>query len=237
MRRSASPSPATISPPRWARAPRDVLGKPWSEIAAALSLDPEGRVAKAIASRDTWSGVTIAWPSRSTGDAVTVELSGLPIFDRDRDFLGYRGFGVCRDVARAPRGADAPSVEPQRRAAPERAAPEAPAPEAPEPRPLLTVVPAAKNVVPFRAAPAEKRPALTPVEHSAFHEIAETLARAPPAAPPSRARSRRARTRAGAAARRHIRSAAERLCAQRRQRRRGTTRIRPPFSSACRSAC
>ena len=60
-------------------------------------------------------------------------------------------------------------------------------PEAtPEPRPLLTVVPAAKNVVPFRsAAPAEKRPSLTPVERSAFNEIAEALAKgeAPPITP------------------------------------------------------
>ena len=29
-----------------------------------------------------------------------VEMSGLPVFDRDRNFRGYRGFGVCRDVAR-----------------------------------------------------------------------------------------------------------------------------------------
>jgi PAS domain S-box-containing protein len=152
-----------------------VLGQRWSEIASALSLDAESRVAKAIASRDTWSGVSLAWPSETTGEAVTVELSGLPIFDRTRDFLGYRGFGVCRDLARTPR-VEAPSSEPQ-----------PPAPEAPaEPRPLLTVVPAAKNVLPFRAsAPAEKRPALTPVERSAFHEIAETLAKgAVPAASP-----------------------------------------------------
>jgi PAS domain S-box-containing protein len=55
-----------------------------------------------------------------------------------------------------------------------------------EPRPLLTVVPAAKNVVPFRGPPApEKRPMLTPVERSAFNEIAEALAKgeAPPITP------------------------------------------------------
>src|SRR5262249_16317614 len=28
-----------------------------------------------------------------------IELSGLPVFDRDRSFRGYRGFGVCRDLA------------------------------------------------------------------------------------------------------------------------------------------
>jgi PAS domain S-box-containing protein len=148
-----------------------VLGRPWSEIAHALSLDPDGRVGKAIASRDTWSGVTLAWPSDVTSQGVTIELSGLPIFDRDRQFLGYRGFGICRDVARS-RGDETRGETRQ-----------APAAEAPEPRPLLTVVPASKNVVPFRATVAEKRPALTPVEHSAFREIAETLRSAPPVAP------------------------------------------------------
>ena len=56
----------------------------------------------------------------------------------------------------------------------------------PEPRPLLTVVPAAKNVLPFRSARrAREAPALTPVERSAFHEIAEALSKgeAPPIAP------------------------------------------------------
>ena len=79
-----------------------LIGKPWREIAAALALDPEARVANAVASRDTFSGVSIAWPVDETGETMTVELSGLPIFDRDRNFLGYRGFGVCRDAARAP---------------------------------------------------------------------------------------------------------------------------------------
>jgi PAS domain S-box-containing protein len=165
----------------------DVLGRPWSEIASALSLDPQGRVGKAISSRDTWSGVTLAWPSDITGQPVTIELSGLPIFDRDRQFLGYRGFGVCRDVARTPRDdqarGDETRGEVHQAQAPEAPTTEASALEAPEPRPLLTVVPASKNVVPFRATVAEKRPALTPVEHSAFREIAETLRSAPPVAP------------------------------------------------------
>jgi PAS domain S-box-containing protein len=160
----------------------EVLGRPWSEIARALSLDPDGRVGKAISSRDTWSGITLAWPSDVTGQPVTIELSGLPIFDRDRQFLGYRGFGLCRDVARTPRG-DETRGEVHRAPAPEAPAAETPEPEAPEPRPLLTVVPASKNVVPFRATAAEKRPALTPVEHSAFREIAETLRSAPPVVP------------------------------------------------------
>src|SRR5262249_5090774 len=80
------------------------------------------------------------------------------------------------------------------RAAPDDPVSAAPSPEEPvEPKPLLTVVPAAKNVVPFRAAgPAapENRPVLTPVERTNFREIAKALGAphgsdetAPPIAP------------------------------------------------------
>ena len=76
------------------------LGKPWSEIAATLALDPDGHVARAFASRDTWSGITVGFPVDETNTRLAVELSGLPVFDRDRSFRGYRGFGICRDTAR-----------------------------------------------------------------------------------------------------------------------------------------
>ena len=42
----------------------------------------------------------MAWPVDDSDEQLTVELSGLPVFDRDRNFRGYRGFGVCRDLAR-----------------------------------------------------------------------------------------------------------------------------------------
>lgn len=74
------------------------FGRPWGEIADALGLDPEGQVAAAVATRETWSGITVNWPADGAGTRLPVELSGLPIFDRAGHFLGYRGFGVCRDV-------------------------------------------------------------------------------------------------------------------------------------------
>ena len=170
----AAPAFAEAMGPRTAA----LIGKPWREIAATLGIDPDGRVANAIASRDTWSGIVIAWPVEATAESVNVELSGLPIFDRERNFTGYRGFGMCREGARA--------------AAPHIAAPPSPPlaqdepPKETEPRPLLTVVPAAKNVVPFRGAAPEKRPVLTPVESSAFAEIAETLKNGTPPIRPRR---------------------------------------------------
>src|SRR5262249_33767335 len=38
------------------------FGRPWHEIAETFGLDPAGRVAEAIATRDTWSGITVYWP-------------------------------------------------------------------------------------------------------------------------------------------------------------------------------
>ena len=73
------------------------FGRLWSEIAEVFGLDPEGRVLKAVATRDTWSGIALDWPVDG-GARLRVELSGLPMFDRARNFVGYRGFGVCRDL-------------------------------------------------------------------------------------------------------------------------------------------
>ncbi len=154
------------------------IGRIWNEIAAELGLDPEQRVERAIASRDTWSGITVDWPVEGSAERLAVELSGLPVFDRDRTFRGYRGFGVCRDVARVAAAIAA------RSAAPSDAAAESSAVDVREPsgaqstdsRPQLTLVPAAKNVVPFRgAAGNERRPALSAVERTAFREIGQAL--------------------------------------------------------------
>ena len=73
------------------------FGRPWREIAETFGLDPDGRVMQAVATRQTWSGITLNWPVDG-GGRLPVELSGLPIFDPQRNFVGYRGFGVCRDL-------------------------------------------------------------------------------------------------------------------------------------------
>src|SRR4029077_16484988 len=81
-----------------------LLGRTWTEIAEALQLDPEGQVAQALATQDTWSALTVSWPMQKSERCLAVELSGLPVFDRKRTFRGYRGFGICRNapaVARA----------------------------------------------------------------------------------------------------------------------------------------
>jgi signal transduction histidine kinase/PAS domain-containing protein len=73
------------------------FGRPWAEIAELFGLDPEGHVAKAVATRSTWSGIILQWPLDG-GGRLPVELSGLPIYDHTGSFSGYRGFGVCHDL-------------------------------------------------------------------------------------------------------------------------------------------
>ena len=73
-----------------------VFGRPWRDIAETFGFDPEGRMMKAFATGATWSGITLNWPVDG-GGTLPVELSGLPVFDGLRNFVGYRGFGVCRD--------------------------------------------------------------------------------------------------------------------------------------------
>ena len=68
-----------------------------SDIAGWSELDPDGRFVDAVATHDTWSGITFYWPVDG-GDPLPVELSGLPITDRAANFAGYRGFGVCGDL-------------------------------------------------------------------------------------------------------------------------------------------
>jgi PAS domain S-box-containing protein len=199
------------------------FGRPWAEIAEEFSLDPDGRVARALASRDTFAGIVVDWPVDGSA-RLPVELAGLPVYDRARNFAGFKGFGVCRDLDALNRldalrrfelftepppalqrlSADIvePPSEPE--PAPEPDLPEPPAePDRPEPlaelgepiaelpepivdetsppadpeTPVETppAVETPPNVVPFRPHGDAKSPVLTPVENSAFNELARQL--------------------------------------------------------------
>lgn len=181
------------------------FGRPWRDIAEEFALDPEGRVAAALASHDTWAGITVNWPADG-GEHLPVELAGLPVYDGMRNFAGFKGFGVCRDLDGLNRldalrrferltkpevlqSQSAEVVEPE----PEPEAPPPPSePPTPEPEPeaelpepvteanshptgLETSVETPPNVVPFRAPGDTRSPTLTPVENSAFNELARQL--------------------------------------------------------------
>jgi PAS domain S-box-containing protein len=156
-----------------------VLDRPWAEITETLKLDPEGQVAQALALRETWSGVVVMWPVDGTDERVPIEMSGLPVFDRDRRFLGFRGFGICRDTERlealAQRAASAPApfkpkIEKIEKGEPTEAKvlhfPSVPAhiEKAPPPPPAAPEPP-----------PVTQAPSLSPGEHSAFQELAREL--------------------------------------------------------------
>ena len=74
----------------------DIIGSAFSDVAALFNLDPDGKLAEALARRDTWSGKTIYWPVEATSLVVPVDLAALPTYTRNRDFDGFRGFGVVR---------------------------------------------------------------------------------------------------------------------------------------------
>lgn len=191
------------------------FGRPWREIAEEFALDPEGRVAAALASHDTWAGITVSWPADG-GEHIPVELAGLPVYDCERKFAGFRGFGVCRDLdglnrlealRRYELLVDPPArhepetaeAEPEAEAPPPPTEPPAPEPEpTPEPvaelpdstndanshptdpetsveTPSETPLETPPNVVPFRPHGDSRSPTLTPVENSAFNELARQL--------------------------------------------------------------
>ncbi len=172
------------------------LGRPWRELASQFNLDPQGRVASAIDSRSTLNSIAIDWPVDDAQMQLPVELSGVPFHDGARQFAGYRGFGLVRDLDALSR-LDAlraippaqdnvvPSVTPDQpvmvgdagvgKEAPvmqdaEPAHPPEPTYEQPEPAAV-----AHPNVVPFRSPQQDHRPTLTPVENSAFNELARQL--------------------------------------------------------------
>jgi PAS domain S-box-containing protein len=77
-----------------------VTGLAWTEAAARFGIGDADRVTASLARRDTFSGVTVRWPVDDV--VVPVDLAGMPSFGRDRRFLGWRGFGVCRLGAAEP---------------------------------------------------------------------------------------------------------------------------------------
>lgn len=171
----------------------------WKALSARLGLDEEALVAEALGSLSSFSGVTVWWPVAGTGEAVRIDLDGVPDFGRDRLFQGYRGFGAIRPDERRPAPA-LPAEPPQEASAPPAAPVEtpppavvragedlddvaresvegAPSPGSPEPEaPPAVAEPARSNVVHISAPPTRILPRrLSGSEEDAFRRIAEAL--------------------------------------------------------------
>jgi len=140
-----------------------LMGRFWNEVAAKLALDPEGTITHAMVSRKTWSGVGVDWPARD-GSRIRVTLCGIPIFDDDNLFAGYRGWGMCGSPETCE---DAASTDSAPIPASNDSAPREPQPAAPAP---------IKNVVPFRSGAVDARPALTASEPTPLQSLTSRLA-------------------------------------------------------------
>src|SRR4029453_19220603 len=74
----------------------NVLGLSFREAAGRLGVDPSGDIAGLLERHDTWSGRAVLWPVAGTDLRIPVDLAALPTYDRDRNFAGFRGFGIAR---------------------------------------------------------------------------------------------------------------------------------------------
>ncbi|MEM1378426.1 MAG: ATP-binding protein [Pseudomonadota bacterium] len=74
----------------------DIVGASFDDVAQRMQLDPDGEITASLKRRDTWSGKSVLWPVQGTDMRVPIDLAALPYYDRDRNFEGYRGFGIAR---------------------------------------------------------------------------------------------------------------------------------------------
>lgn len=74
----------------------DITGQSFSTLADRYHLDPGNTISELLKRRDTWSGKTIYWPVEGTSLQVPVDLAALPTYSRNREFDGFRGFGIVR---------------------------------------------------------------------------------------------------------------------------------------------
>lgn len=73
-----------------------ISGERFGDVAARFDLDQDGKIGDLLRRRDTWSGKTIHWPVEGTSLVVPVDLAALPTYSRNREFDGFRGFGIVR---------------------------------------------------------------------------------------------------------------------------------------------
>lgn len=170
----------------------DIVGRRFIDVSNAFGLDHGDDVAALLERRDTWSGRTVLWPVAGTDLHVPVDLAALPVYDRSRDFQGFRGFGVARmgDASVDPEGVGLAlrSVpKPVKEAAPEKAPAPSPAVEEPVPdkvinlaerRPAAHAPTPAPAPVPTQGTSQGPSQGLSQAERLAFQAIGERLKQA-----------------------------------------------------------
>jgi len=71
----------------------DIVGRSFVDIARDMRLDADGRLAAALAARQTFAGVETSWPA-GEGLVARIALGAAPAFDEEDRFDGFRGYGV-----------------------------------------------------------------------------------------------------------------------------------------------
>ena len=62
--------------------------------------------------RETFSGLTLLWGADDGVRALPITVSGAPLFDSSREFVGFRGFGIIGEAIATARPATSARPEP-----------------------------------------------------------------------------------------------------------------------------
>jgi PAS domain S-box-containing protein len=126
-----------------------------------VGLDRGDELIRVLSERETFSRVAVEWPVSGLNRRRLIALSAAPMFGRQREFLGYRGFGLLGEeietVPMSPRPASAELMEDHRSAPPEAFEPEFSLPPAVE-------LEAAPHAGDSAGAPAESSPESAPAD-------------------------------------------------------------------------
>ncbi|MDQ0998219.1 PAS domain S-box-containing protein [Phyllobacterium ifriqiyense] len=158
----------------------DIIGKSFRDVAAQYGFDADGEIAGLLERRDTWSGRAVLWPIEGTNLRVPIELAALPIYSRERVFLGFRGFGVAKmaEVVEDLTVIDTPLDSSGLETSVDQIAASEPDSFGGEPPALATASSEPSNVVALKTQrPLQNDGRLNDAERNAFREIAERLRR------------------------------------------------------------
>ncbi|MEG8098763.1 PAS domain-containing sensor histidine kinase [Candidatus Liberibacter brunswickensis] len=71
-----------------------MIGMRLCDINHILQIDPNNRLVDLLKKQNTWYGKSTIWPIEGTDLHVPIDLAALPIYSRDREFNGFKGFGL-----------------------------------------------------------------------------------------------------------------------------------------------
>ncbi|ACT56886.1 PAS domain-containing sensor histidine kinase [Candidatus Liberibacter asiaticus] len=71
-----------------------MIGMRLCDVSDILHIDPNNHIGDLLKRQNTWYGKTTLWPIEGTNLYVPIDLAALPIYSRNREFSGFRGFGI-----------------------------------------------------------------------------------------------------------------------------------------------